>query len=103
MASANKNNNIILRVEGLKKYFPVRRGFFQKIAGWNKAVDGVSFKIQEGKTLGLVGESGCGKTTAARTILRALIPTDGQVLFRSNGERVDLAALPERRLKHNPC
>jgi len=95
MASANKNNNIILRVEGLKKYFPVRRGFFQKIAGWNKAVDGVSFKIQEGKTLGLVGESGCGKTTVARLILKLLESDAGKIVFRGT----DISNLAENDMK----
>ena len=61
----SKNNNFILRIEGLKKYFPIRRGFFQKIHGWATAVDDVSFDIGQGKTMGLVGESGCGKTTVA--------------------------------------
>jgi oligopeptide transport system ATP-binding protein len=95
MASANKNNNIILRVEGLKKHFPVRRGFFQKIAGWNKAVDGVSFEIQEGKTLGLVGESGCGKTTVARLILKLLESDAGKIVFRGT----DISNLAENDMK----
>jgi oligopeptide/dipeptide ABC transporter ATP-binding protein len=82
MASTNKDNNTILRVEGLKKYFPIRRGFFQRIAGWNKAVDGVSFEIQQGKTLGLVGESGCGKTTVARLILKLLESDAGKIVFQ---------------------
>ena len=90
----------ILSVRGLKKHFPVlSKGFFKRQIATVKAVDGIGFDLMQGETLGLVGESGCGKTTAARTILRALRPTDGRVLFRSNGERVDLAALPERRLK----
>ncbi|MFO7972176.1 MAG: ATP-binding cassette domain-containing protein, partial [Desulfobacterales bacterium] len=69
-------------VQNLKKYFPIRRGFFQKIAGWVKAVDDVSFGIEQGKTLGLVGESGCGKTTVARLILRLLEPDHGKIIFR---------------------
>jgi len=73
---------MILRVQNLKKYFPIRRGFFQKIAGWVKAVDDVSFEIEQGKTLGLVGESGCGKTTVARLILRLLEPDHGKIIFR---------------------
>lgn len=91
----NRDNHIILRVEGLKKYFPVRRGFFQKIAGWNKAVDGVSFEIQQGKTLGLVGESGCGKTTVARLILKLLESDAGKIVFRGT----DISNLAEKDMK----
>jgi oligopeptide/dipeptide ABC transporter ATP-binding protein len=82
MESKSKNKQIVLRVQNLKKYFPIRRGFFQKIAGWVKAVDDVSFEIEEGKTLGLVGESGCGKTTVARLILKLLEPDQGKIIFR---------------------
>ena len=91
----NKDNYIILRVEGLKKYFPVRRGFFQRIAGWNKAVDGVSFEIRQGKTLGLVGESGCGKTTVARLILKLLESDEGKIFFRGT----DISNLAEKNMK----
>jgi len=73
---------IALRVEGLKKHFPVRRGFFQRIAGRVKAVDGISLEIQKGKTLGLVGESGCGKSTVARLVLRLLEPDAGRLIYR---------------------
>jgi oligopeptide/dipeptide ABC transporter ATP-binding protein len=90
----------ILSVRALCKHFPVfSKGFFNRRVGTVFAVDEVSFDILPGETLGLVGESGCGKTTCARTILRALEPTSGQVLFRVNGREVDLAALPERDLK----
>ena len=78
----NEDKNITLKVEGLKKYFPVRRGFFQRIGGWVKAVDGVDFEIEQGKTLGLVGESGCGKSTIARVILKLLEPDHGKILYR---------------------
>ena len=69
----------VLRVEGLKKFFPVRRGILQRVAGHVKAVDGVSFSIQAGETLCLVGESGCGKSTVGKTILRLLEPSAGQI------------------------
>jgi oligopeptide/dipeptide ABC transporter ATP-binding protein len=69
-------NSAILHVEELKKYFPIRRGFLQRVVGWVRAVEDVTFTIQEGKTLGLVGESGCGKTTVAKLLLK-LLPVDG--------------------------
>ena len=77
----DKSDNIVLRVEGLKKYFPVRRGFFQRVIGSIQAVDGVDFDIEAGKTLGLVGESGCGKSTVSRLILKLLEPDEGKIVF----------------------
>lgn len=79
-------NGVLLKVRNLKKYFPVRGGLFSKVIGYVQAVDGVSFDIKRGETLGLVGESGCGKTTAGRTILRLLEPTAGEVTFE--GENI---------------
>ena len=72
---------MLLSVKSLKKHFPVRRGFLQRIGGYVKAVDDVSFDIAPGETLGLVGESGCGKTTVGRTLLRLIEPTSGSVVF----------------------
>ncbi len=69
MNEINSRNSTILQVEDLKKYFPIRRGFFQRVTSWVRAVENVSFMIKGGQTLGLVGESGCGKTTVARLIL----------------------------------
>ncbi len=89
------NDSSILKVEGLKKYFPIRRGFFQKVVGWVKAVDGVDFDIAEGKTLGLVGESGCGKTTIGRAVLRLIEPDSGQITYK--GE--DITSLAQNELK----
>jgi len=71
----------LLVIKGLKKYFPLQRGFFSREVGWVRAVDGVTFSIFKGETLGLVGESGCGKSTLGRLILRLLEPTEGEVLF----------------------
>src|SRR5256886_13154295 len=73
----------LLQVRDLQKLFPIRKGFWRRTVGYVRAVDGVSFSLHEGETLGLVGESGCGKTTTARCILRAIEPTAGQVLFRT--------------------
>src|SRR5512137_682829 len=75
------DNSRFLVTESLKKYFPVRRGILRKPSDYLKAVDGVDLVIRKGETLGLVGESGCGKTTLGRCILRLEEPTDGSVMF----------------------
>ncbi len=77
---------VLLEVKELKKYFPVRSGLLQRVSAWVKAVDNVSFHVYEGESFGLVGESGCGKTTVGRTILRLLPSTDGMVNF--NGTNI---------------
>ncbi len=84
----------LLDVRGLVKYFPIKRGFFRRTVGTVKAVDDVSFDIQAGETLSLVGESGCGKSTTARSIIRAYEPTAGEILFNTEeGDTIDLAQL----------
>ncbi len=97
--SAGSGRSVLLDVRGLKKYFPIRRGILQKTIGHVKAVDDVSFVLNRGETLSLVGESGCGKTTTARCILRAITPTAGQVLLADNDEVLDVATLPKSRLQ----
>ena len=73
---------VILKVENLKKYFPIKGGFFKRTIGHVKAVDDISIEIRKGETLGIVGESGCGKSTTGRTILQLLNPTSGNVYFK---------------------
>jgi peptide/nickel transport system ATP-binding protein/oligopeptide transport system ATP-binding protein len=85
----------LLEVKGLKKYFPILAGIFRRQVGWVKAVDGVDFQIQEGKVLGIVGESGCGKSTTARAAIRLIEPTAGEVTFMGQ----DLLALSKKELK----
>jgi len=98
-----QSESALLQVRDLKKYFPVQRGALRRTSAWVKAVDGIDLDVEEGETLGLVGESGCGKTTAGRTILRLLKPTSGEILFRSKsqggGEWIDVSTAPRRMLK----
>jgi len=87
--------DVLLEVRELKKHFPVRSGVLRRVVGHVRAVDGVSFRVRRGQTLGLVGESGCGKTTTGRTLLRLLEPTAGQILF----DGIPVHRLPGRRLR----
>lgn len=89
----------ILEVTGLKKHFPIRRGLLRRTIGQVKAVDGVDLRVERGETLALVGESGCGKTTVSRCIVRAQRPTSGAIRFRTGaGPLVDIAPLQHRAL-----
>src|SRR4051812_34962149 len=100
MNDTKTRNDIILEVKDLKLHFPIHRGLFQRLVGYVKAVDGVSFSLCDGEVLGLVGESGCGKTTVGRTILRLYNPTAGEIWFhKKDGKRIDLAKLNQRQMK----
>jgi peptide/nickel transport system ATP-binding protein len=90
----------LLEVKGLKKFFPIRRGVMQRVVGHVRAVDDVNFYVEKGETLSLVGESGCGKTTTARCVLRAVRPTAGEILFRpEDGTVVDVVTLAKAQLR----
>ena len=90
----------LLELRNLRKFYPLTRGLFQGVVGQVRAVDDVSFTLEEGEALGLVGESGCGKTTTARCILRAVDPTAGQLLYRTREEKiVDLAPMSGAELR----
>jgi len=92
MSTTNEN---LVEIEHLVKYFPVRAGLLQRVVNWVKAVDDVSFTIKKGETLGLVGESGCGKTTVGRAMLRLIEPTSGSVRFEGR----DILKLRGQELK----
>jgi oligopeptide transport system ATP-binding protein len=95
MNQAKPSNKNVVSIQAVKKYFPVRRGFFQGIIGWIKAVDGVDLSIVHGKTLGLVGESGCGKSTIGLLILKLLEPDDGKIAYKGQ----DISKLSPAEMK----
>lgn len=96
MALAMKPSSApLLEVRGLKKHFPIRKGLLSRTVGWVKAVDGVSFSLAEGESLGFVGESGCGKTTVGRCLLRLIEPTEGEIRF----EDTDLLGLDREQMR----
>ena len=95
MNQAKPSDKNVVSIQAVKKYFPVRRGFFQSVIGWIKAVDGVDLSIAHGKTVGLVGESGCGKSTIGLLILKLLEPDDGRIAYK--GE--DISELSPAEMK----
>ncbi len=100
MTNMQNDNNLILKVNDLKMHFPLRRGLLQRVVGTIKAVDGISFELHENEVMGLVGESGCGKTTVGRTLLRLYDPTDGEVMFhKEDGDWVDVAKVNNKQMK----
>jgi peptide/nickel transport system ATP-binding protein len=86
-------NNTLLEVQGLKKYFPIQSGFLRRVVGHVKAVDNVSFNVRKGETLGVVGESGCGKTTMGRCLIKLYEPTGGKILLHTPDKTLSVTEL----------
>ena len=99
MSTKHKKKPVLLEINNLKMYFPIEKGLMKRVTGYVKALDGISFQIMEGETLGLVGESGCGKTTLGRCILRAMEPTGGTVNFNIGTKTVDVLKLTSKSLR----
>ncbi len=95
LAAPYAQRKVLLDVKGLKTHYPIRKGLLKRVAGFVKAVDGIDLTVREGSTLALVGESGCGKTTAGKSIIQLLRPTEGEILFKGS----DLARMDERSMK----
>lgn len=91
----NQKDEVLVKVEHLKKYFPIKKGVVRRTAGYVKAVDDVSFEVKRGRTMGLVGESGCGKSTTGRVLLRLLDSTEGKIFFDGN----EFSAMSHRQMK----
>ena len=99
MSSTKTLSENIIEIKNLKKYYPLTSGIMRKVTGVVKAVDDVSFVIPRGKTIGLVGESGCGKTTISKCILRAINPTEGDIYLHNDDGSHNLAVLGENELR----
>ena len=95
----DQQHKTLLEVRNLKKYFPIESGFLKRVSGYVRAVDNVNYYINQGETLGLVGESGCGKTTLGRCTIRIIEPTEGSILFRNNGELIDITDMEPKTLR----
>lgn len=99
-SASSTDRKVVMEVQNLKMHFPIQKGFFKRTTGYVKAVDDVSFSVYEGETLGLVGESGCGKTTTGRLLTRILKPTSGSIDYHQHaGNTDDIASLEGRELK----
>ena len=99
--TAERNGEILLEVKDLRKYYPIQRGVFRTTVGYVRAVDGVSFTVRNGETLGLVGESGCGKTTTGRCIIQLEKPTGGEIFFNKDGARIPVNAKTIKGLRRD--
>ena len=99
MLKNNKKKSVLLEISNLKMHFPIEKGLLKIVTGYVKALDGISFQILKGETLGLVGDSGCGKTTLGRCILRAMEPTGGTVNFNIGDETIDVLKLSSKSLR----
>ena len=95
----SKSNEVILKLENLKTYFPVKKGIFRRTVGYVKAIDGVDLQVYRGETLGLVGESGCGKTTLGKSILQLVQSTEGKILYHDQEKELDLRQLNHSEMK----
>ena len=93
------SSETILQVQGLKKYFPIKKGILKRTVGWIRAVDDISFSVAESQTLGLVGESGCGKTTTGRCILRLYEPTAGAIRYRLDDRLEDIVGFDHGEMR----